>query len=59
MDAINPIASFDQEIDATGAGIARVLEQLPHEDPGIASIAMRLMKGPSTKLTRIGHGNSL
>jgi len=58
-DAINPISSFDDEVDPTGAGITRVLQQLPDENPGIASITSRFLKRPSTELTRNGHRMSL
>ena len=57
--SIDSIAAFDGDVYSAGAGIARVLQQLSHEDPSIPPIAARLMKRPPTELTRNGHASSV
>src|SRR5262245_33573850 len=44
-DARAPAVDADLEVRTPGAGVARVLHQLPDEDEGIVAIAARLVEG--------------
>ena len=54
-DSIDAIASFNGDIDPAGAGVTRVLQQFANKNPGVPSIATRLMKRPPTEFTCNGH----
>ena len=60
-DAFNPTGSRGLEPDAMRAGVARVLQKLPHENPGVGPVPLGLQSSALQKgaTSRIGHDDSV
>ena len=60
-DALSHAVARGLEPDAMGAGVARVLQELPHKDPGVGPVPLRLEASAlqESATSRIGHHDSV